>query len=78
MNVLWYSVYAKNYKKWLNGSKDSNLKIKRFVKYCPNSSGEGDREKIVHINPKKSTFQDLFKYEIRFSKSLAVVLDIGI
>ena len=26
----------------------------------------------------ESTFQQLFKYEIRFSKSLAVVLDIGI
>jgi len=30
-----FYLYAKNYKKRLNGSKDSNLKIKRFLKYCP-------------------------------------------
>jgi len=31
----------------------------------------GDREKIIHIIP-ESTFQELFKYKIRFSKYLAV------
>jgi len=30
-----FYLYAKNYKKQLNGSKDSNLTIKQFLKYCP-------------------------------------------
>ena len=80
-----FYLYAKNYKKWLNGSKDSNLKIKRFLKYCPTlhpilgvKEKKGKNEGKNGPYHSKSTFQELFKYEIRFSKSLAVVLDIGV
>ena len=67
----------KHIKKRLNGSKDINLKNQAisaiFPKFAPIFRGGG-----VEIEKKfESTFQELFKYEIRFSKSLAVVLDIG-
>ena len=75
-----FYLYAKKYKKQLNGSKDSNLKNQAISEILPNSApiftGEG-----VEIEKKyqsKRTFQELFKYEIRFSKSLAVVLDTGL
>ena len=80
--LMVFYLYAKKYKKWLNDSKDSNSKITRFLKYCPNLHpflGVKEwrwRKKFPYHS--KSTFQELFKYEIRFSKSLAVVLDIGV
>ena len=77
-----FYLYAKNYKKWLNGSKDSNFKIKRFLKYCPTLHPFlGVKEWKWRKNcpyQSESTFQELFKYEIRFSKSLAVMSDIGV
>ena len=32
--LMVFYLYAQNYKKQLNGSKDSNLTIKQFLKYC--------------------------------------------
>ena len=37
-----------------------------------------DKKQLNSSHQSESTFHQLFKYEIRFSKSLAVVLDIGI
>ena len=66
----------------MNGSKDSNLKDRAIFKILPNFV-QIFRDEGVEIEKNgpfqsESTFQELFKYEIRFSKSLAVVSDIGI
>ena len=46
--------------------------------FAPIFRGEGvEIEKNCPYHS-ESTFEELFKYEIRFSKSLAVVLDFGI
>ena len=53
-----FYLYAKNYKNWLNGSKDSNLKIKGFLKNLPNFApifrGEGmEMDKKLSISIQK-------------------------
>ena len=63
-----FYLYAKKYKKRLNGSKDSNLTL--GVKEW--------KQRKNGLYQSESTFQEIFKYEIRFSKSLAVVSDIGV
>ena len=77
-----FYLYGKNYKKWLNGSKDSNLKNQVIFEILPNFApifrGEGVEWRKTGPHQSESTFQELLKYEIRFSKSLAVVSDISI
>ena len=77
-----FYLYAKKYKKRLNGPKDSNLTIKQLLKYCPTLHpflGVKEwKQRKNGLYQSESTFQELFKYEIRFSKSLAVVSDIGV
>ena len=77
-----FYIYAKKYKRQLNGSKDSNLKNQAISEILPNFApifrGEGVEIEKNGLYQSKSTFQELFKYEFRFSKSLAVVSDISI
>ena len=81
--VMVFYLCTKNNKKRLNGSKDIiNLKSQVIFEILPNFApifrGEGVEIEKNCPHQSKSTFQELFKYEIRFSKSLAVVSDIGI
>ena len=49
-----------------------------IAQLCTHFRGEGVEIEKNCPHQSETTFHQLFKYEIRFSKSLAVVLDIGI
>ena len=78
--LMVFYLYAKKYKKRLNGSKDSNLKIKLFLKYCPSLHpflGVKEIEKKLSISFQKYISRAIQIWNQIF-KILAVVLDIGV
>ena len=68
------SIFRKNPKTLFLGLFGSLL----LPNFAPIFRGDGVEIEKNCPQQSESTFHQLFKYEIRFSKSLAVVLDIGI